>query len=162
MKLLQKDVLVVQVFNALRFKKAIFRSLSLIICWWDVWTRWNQPNMSPSQEFKDSTKTTPRRGWRLPGNPLYGCLTSSPWRDCSYYESHLDGFVDAMPRRRSQLLCWAIHFNGNQISSATKYLAKVYISARRFMSSALLIASTNKRSAPGWEDRGWVVAGGSL
>lgn len=39
--------------------------------------------MNPSREFKDSSKTTPGRDWRLPGNPLYGCLASSPWRDCS-------------------------------------------------------------------------------
>lgn len=106
--------------------------------------------MSPSQEFKNSTKTTPRRDWRLPGNPLYGCLTSFPWRDCSHYESHFNGFVDVMPRQRSQLLCWAIHFNGDQISSATKYLAKSYISLRHLMSSSLLMASTNKHSAQGF------------
>lgn len=108
----------------------------------------HRTNMCRARELKDSIKTTPGRDWRLPGNPpLYGCLTSPPRRDHSHYESRFDGIADAMPRRRSQLLCWAIHFNGNQISSATKYLAKPYISPRRFMSRALLIASTNKHSA---------------
>lgn len=108
----------------------------------------HRTNMCRARELKDSIKTTPGRDWRLPGNPpLYGCLTSPPWRNHSHYESRFDGIADAMPRRRSQLLCWAIHFNGNQISSATKYLAKPYSSPWRFMSRALLIASTNKHSA---------------
>lgn len=108
----------------------------------------HRTNMCRARELKDSIKTTPGRDWRLPGNPpLYGCLTSPPRRDHSHYESRFDGIADAMPRRRSQLLCWAIHFNGNQISSATKYLAKPYISPRRFMSRALPIASTNKHRA---------------
>lgn len=108
----------------------------------------HRTNMCRARELKDSIKTTPGRDWRLPGNPpLYGCLTSPPWRDHSHCESRFDGIADAMPRRRSQLLCWAIHFNGNQISGATKYLAKPYSSPWRFVSRALLIASTNKHSA---------------
>lgn len=104
--------------------------------------------MCRAQELKDSIKTTPGGDWRLPGNPpLYGCLTSPPRRDHLHHESRLDGIADVMPRQRSQLLCRAIHFNGNQISSAAKYLAKSYISPRRFMSRALLTVSANKRSA---------------
>lgn len=120
----------------------------MIIGWWDDWTHWHRPNVSNAQEFKDSIKTTPGRARISPGNPpLYGCLTSSPWRDHSHYESCFVGNVDVMPKLRSQLLCWAIHFNDNQISSATKYLAKSCISLRRFMSRGLLIVSTNKHSA---------------
>lgn len=138
----------VQVLNAWRFQRHSSRTSRWSLADEMIEHTVHRTNMCRARELKDSIKTTPRRDWRLPGNPpLYGCLTSPPRRDHSHHKSRFDGIADAVPRRRSQLLCLAIHFNGNQISSATKYLAQPYISPRRFMSRALLTASTNKRSA---------------